>query len=179
MQQDKTIATSTKMCNSVIWLLLEYARHSALRCWDGECLQEEKFQAKAEKNQTLSREIFLFCRNFVWIGFCCFVSNFKLKCPLSYSFFMLHFSISFILQRKHLHRHWVLWFLKGQDEILAFLRSARQIEKKTWVKNFAVFKAMLWLITLYFSILFIQFKFFAVLVRLNNFFGLAWNEARR
>lgn len=130
MQQGKTIATSTKMCNSVIWLQLQYARHSALRCWDGECLQKEKFQAKEEKkSQTLSREIFLFCRNFVWIGFCCFVSNFKLKCPLSYSFFMLHFSISFILQRKHLHRHWVLWFLKGQDEILAFLKVLSKLKK--------------------------------------------------
>lgn len=133
--------------------------------------RKKSFKQKKKKNQTLSREIFLFCRNFVRIGFCCFVSNFKLKCPLSYSFFMLHFSISFILQRKHLHRHWVLWFLKGQDEILAFLKVLGKL-KKTWVKNFAVFKAMLWLITLYFSILFIQFKFFAVLVRLYKFLGL-------
>lgn len=91
---------------------------------------ERKVSSKRrKKSQTLSREIFLFCRNFVWIGFCCFVSNFKLKCPLSYSFFMLHFSISFILQRKHLHRHWVLWFLKGQDEILAFHEVLSKLKK--------------------------------------------------
>lgn len=134
---------------------------------------------KGEKTKiTLSREIFflrhkLRCISMVFVAF---VSNFKLKCPLSYWYFMLHiFGFDYFVAEIFVRRTVAL---KRSRENTCLFRSAGAHRKKmSWVKNFAVFKAMLWLITLYFSILFIQFKFFC---RLCDFVcvpspnGMSW-----